>query len=70
MKVVYGLKNEKYEDKLKWFLSLSPTQRYIRMLEMASFSKLKNKRRRLKDRRAFKTVQILSIKKNPKSLPK
>lgn len=59
MKVLYGLRNERYEKKFRWFLSLTPTQRYIRMLEIASFSKLNHRDIKRYDKRASKAVQIL-----------
>ena len=59
MRILYGLKNETYEKKVRWFLSLSPTQRYLRMLEIVSFAKSNRKRMKPNDRRPFKTVQIL-----------
>ncbi len=59
MKVLYGLKNEKYRAKVRWFLSLSPTQRYARMLEIASFAKLNDKRIKQHAKRPFNTIQVL-----------
>lgn len=58
-KVLHGLKNETYKKKIHWFLSLTPTQRYSRMLEISSLAKSNYKRIKLNDRRPFKTIQIL-----------
>lgn len=59
MRILYGLKNESYKKKVQWFLSLTPTQRYLRMLEVASFAKFTHKRTKPNDKRPFKTIQIL-----------
>ena len=59
MRILYGLNNETYKTKVRWFLSLSPTQRYLRMLEISSLAKGNYKRLKENDRKPFKTVQIL-----------
>ena len=59
MRILYGLKNESHKKKVRWFLSLTPTQRYIRMLEIASFAKLHHKPIKQNDKKPFKTIQIL-----------
>lgn len=59
MKVRYGLKNESSKKKIAWFRTLSPTERYERMLEIASFSEINRKIKRQNDRGPFKTIQVL-----------
>lgn len=60
-KVLYGWGNESLWEKTKWFLTLTPTQRYISMLSMQElFYAVKHRPKSKKyARRSFKTVQIL-----------
>jgi len=60
-KVLYGWKNESLFEKTKWFLSLSPTQRYVAMVSMQElFCILNPVSKSEKDaRRSFKTIQVL-----------
>lgn len=60
-KVLYGWEKESLWEKTKWFLTLTPLQRYTSMLSMQElFNAVKHHPKPKKDaRRSFKTVQIL-----------
>lgn len=61
-KVLSGWRNESLWEKTKWFLTLTPSQRYLYMLSMQELYFRANPSRKFKydTRKSFKTVQVLS----------
>lgn len=60
-KVLYGWGNEELWAKTKWFLTLTPFQRYMNMVSMQDLFFIANpsKKKRHGNRRSFKTIQVL-----------
>lgn len=59
--VLYGWRYEGLWEKTKWFLTLTPLQRYQTMLSMQDLFFTANPTKRFKhdSRKSFKTVQVL-----------
>ena len=57
-----GWKEETTEEKMRWFLSLTPSQRYHQVVEVGESILSMRSKEPKRDRRSFKTIQILEQK--------
>lgn len=59
--VFYGLKYENLWEKTKWFLSLTPTQRYSSLVSMQElfFASNPSLKKENESRKSFKTIQFI-----------
>lgn len=61
MRISHSFKKEELSEKIKWFSTLSVSERYKRVVEMGDF--IRRMRGKIKyDKGSFKTIQILRQK--------